>query len=101
MWSNYIGIHAHYSTLHFISANLPIDLYLSNLLTDKCMKTKDSTKYANNSLYCYIRQISKLVFFACYVQFLPRTFKKLISGKNYKAAKYLNPHANVTCRVDL
>ena len=85
MWSNYIGIHAHYSTFHFISANLPIDLYLSNLLTDKCMKTKDATKYSSNSLCRYIDQISKLVFFGCYVQFLPRTFKKFISSKNYKA----------------
>jgi len=42
MWSNYIGKHAHYLTFHFISVNLPIDLYLSTLLTDKIMETEDA-----------------------------------------------------------
>ena len=87
MWSKYIGKHAHYSTFHFISVNLPIHLCLLNLLTDKWMETKDATKYSSNSHCRYIHQISKLVFFACYVQFLPRTFKKLVSSKNYKASK--------------
>jgi len=44
---------------------------------------KPPIKYSSNSLCRYIHQISKLVFFACYVQFLPRTFKKFISSKNY------------------